>query len=313
MVKKQEQENLKGKGGQEQLLSPKYDIVFHSLFRKGNEKITKALIQDITQREYKIIDMDKNVILSDGNVEHKNEILDLKVELDDGEICNIEVQLANKKNFKERMLEYWAKLYAGQLHKGEDYPELRRTIIIAIVDFNIKEFEKEGYHTKWKIREDKNHKLILTNNFEIHIIEIKKAKESLKNNQDDKIAQWMSFFDNPNSMEVKSMSEKNEDINEALEQLRRLSSNKMLREKLWRQEMYERDRRAEILFAKDEALEEGREEGLKQGLEQGLEQGKNEKSIEIAKNMLEKNMAIEVISEITGLTEKEIEQLKKEI
>lgn len=40
------------------LLSPKYDVVFHALFRKGNEKITKALIQDITKRKYKIINMD---------------------------------------------------------------------------------------------------------------------------------------------------------------------------------------------------------------------------------------------------------------
>lgn len=43
MVKNQEQENLKEKGGQEQLLSPKYDIVFHSLFRKGNEKNNKSI------------------------------------------------------------------------------------------------------------------------------------------------------------------------------------------------------------------------------------------------------------------------------
>lgn len=225
------------------LLSPKYDVVFHALFRKGNENITKALIQDITKREYKIIDMDKNVIMYDGNVESKNEVLDLKVELDDGEICNLEIQLANKKNFKERMLDYWARLYSGQLKKGDDYTKLKRTILIAIVNFNIKEFINEEYHTKWQIREKRNKELILTNDFEIHIIEIEKAIKSLKENKQDKIAQWMSFFDNPNSMEVKVMSEKNEDINEALEQLRRLSSNKQLREIIEREERIERDRR----------------------------------------------------------------------
>lgn len=200
------------------LLSPKYDAVFHALFRKGNENITKALIQDIKEREYKIIDMDKNVIMYDENVESKNEVLDLKVELDDGEICNLEIQLANKKNFKERMLDYWTRLYSGQLKKGDDYTKLKRTILIAIVNFNIKEFINEEYHTKWKIREERNKELILTNDFEIHIIEIEKAIKSLKENKQDKIAQWMSFFDNPNSMEVKVMSEENEDINEALEQ-----------------------------------------------------------------------------------------------
>ena len=290
MVKKQE------------LLSPKYDAVFHALFRKGNENITKALIQDITQREYKIIDMDKNSIMYNGNVESKNEVLDLKVELDNGEICNLEIQLANKKNFKERMLDYWARLYSGQLEKGKDYTILKRTILIAIVNFNIKEFIKEEYHTKWQIREERNRELILTNDFEIHIIEIEKAIKSLKENKQDKIAQWMSFFDNPNSMEVKVMSKENENINEALEQLRRLSSNKQLREIIEREERIERDRIAELQYAK--------EEGIEQGIEQGIERGEKKKQIEIAKRMLEKGKDIEEIMEITELTQKEIMGIK---
>ena len=290
MVKKQEN-NL--------LLSSKYDAVFHALFRKGNEKITKALIQDITEREYKIIDMDKNVIMYDGNVESKNEVLDLKVELDDGEICNLEIQLANKKNFKERLLDYWARLYSGQLEKGDDYTKLKRTILIAIVNFNIKEFINEEYHTRWQIREERNKELILTNDFEIHIIEIEKAIKALKENKQDKIAQWMSFFDNPNSTEVKNMSEENEDINEALEQLRRLSSNKQLREIIEREERIERDRRAELQFA------------IEEGLEQGITRGEKKKQLEIARKMLEKGKDIEEIIEITELTKEEIEKIKK--
>ena len=294
MVKKQEN-NL--------LLSPKYDAVFHALFRKGNENITKALIQDITEREYKIIDMDKNVIMYDGNVESKNEVLDLKVELDDGEICNLEIQLANKKNFKERMLDYWARLYSGQLDKGDDYTKLKRTILIAIVNFNIKEFINEEYHTKWQIREERNKELILTNDFEIHIIEIEKAIKSLKENKQDKIAQWMSFFDNPNSMEVKVMSKENEDINEALEQLRRLSSNKQLREIIEREERIERDRRAELQFAIEEGLEQGREQGIKQGIEQ--------EKRNIINKFLEKGMKIEEISKLLELSKEEIEKILK--
>ena len=294
MVKKQEN-NL--------LLSPKYDAVFHALFRKGNENITKALIQDITEREYKIIDMDKNVIMYDGNVESKNEVLDLKVELDDGEICNLEIQLANKKNFKERMLDYWARLYSGQLDKGDDYTKLKRTILIAIVNFNIKEFINEEYHTKWQIREERNKELILTNDFEIHIIEIEKAIKSLKENKQDKIAQWMSFFDNPNSMEVKVMSKENEDINEALEQLRRLSSNKQLREIIEREERIERDRRAELQFAIEEGLEQGREQGIKQGIEQ--------EKRNIINKFLEKGMKIEEIAKLLELSKEEIEKILK--
>ena len=288
MVKNQEQENIKVEEVEE-LLSPKKDIVFHSLFRKGNENITKALIEDITNRKYKIIDMDKSPIIRNNDINKKNEVLDLKVELDDGEICNIEIQLADKTNFKERMLEYWSKLYAGQLKRGDDYSKLKRTILIAIVDFEIKDFIDTSYHTKWQIREDENHKLILTNHFELHIIEIEKAREALKNNENDKIAQWMSFFDNPNSMEVRKMSDKNEDINEALEELRRLSANKELREMLDREERAERDRRAELDFA----------------MKEGIEQEKRK----LIKEMLHNKLPIDMISKITKLSKEEIEKI----
>ena len=247
--------------------------------------------------------MDKNVIMYDGNVDGKNEVLDLKVELDDGEICNLEIQLANKKNFKERMLDYWARLYSGQLKKGDDYTKLKRTILIAIVNFNIKEFINEEYHTKWQIREERNKELILTNDFEIHIIEIEKAIKSLKENKQDKIAQWMSFFDNPNSMEVKNMSKENEDINEALEQLRRLSSNKQLREIIEREERIERDRRAELQFAIEEGLEQGREQGIKEG--------RNQEKKNIINKFLEKGMEIEEISKLLELSKEEIEKILK--
>lgn len=51
------------------------------------------------------------------------------------------------------------------------------------------------------------------------------------------------------------------------------------------------------------------EEGLAEGLERGLEQGIKQEKIEVAKKSLEKNIPIETISEITGLSIKEIQDL----
>ena len=161
---------------------------------------------------------------------------------------------------------------------------------------------------------------------------MKKANKILKDNKNDRIAQWMTFFDNPNSVEVKKMSEENEDINEALEQLRKLSSNKELVELMDRQDRYERDRRAELQYATEEAMEKGMkqgieqgmkqgieqgmkqgiEQGIKQGIEQGLKDGERNKMIQIAKKCLEKEMDLKEILEITGLNEEEILKLKNE-
>ena len=59
-----------------------------------------------------------------------------------------------------------------------------------------------------------------------------------------------------------------------------------------------------------EAKEEGISQGYTSGINDGISKGENKKSIEIAKNMLKKNMSIEDISEITGLSINEIKSLK---
>ena len=50
--------------------------------------------------------------------------------------------------------------------------------------------------------------------------------------------------------------------------------------------------------------------GLDDGIKKGVEKGSLDKSIEIAKSMLEKNMDIELISELTNLSKEKIEELK---
>ncbi|MFZ3401660.1 Rpn family recombination-promoting nuclease/putative transposase, partial [Vibrio harveyi] len=52
--------------------------------------------------------------------------------------------------------------------------------------------------------------------------------------------------------------------------------------------------------------EQGLKQGLKQGLEQGLEQGQQEAKLTIAKKMLAAGLDKSLISETTGLSEKEL-------
>ncbi len=61
----------------------------------------------------------------------------------------------------------------------------------------------------------------------------------------------------------------------------------------------ERDTYNQIEYARESGREEGRAEGAKQ------------KSLDIAKRMLGKGIDIETISELTGLTEKEISELNR--
>ena len=66
--------------------------------------------------------------------------------------------------------------------------------------------------------------------------------------------------------------------------------------------MREQDVINQLYYAKKKGLAEGREEGLAEG--------KTEERLEIAKKMLEMGLAVEQITEATGLSEEEVLKLK---
>ena len=74
---------------------------------------------------------------------------------------------------------------------------------------------------------------------------------------------------------------------------------------LWGEYNYDED----IAAQRQEAFDDG----IQQGISQGISQGELQAKIETAKNMLNKNISIDVVGECTGLPLETIEQLKKEL
>ena len=293
-----------------QLLKPKVDVVFHALFRKENKHLTEALISDILGEKIKVKTTDKDKEMSRKTADDKLGILDLRTELEGGDLCNIEIQVAERKYEKERFLLYWADSYCNQLEKGDLYDKLHKTISIIILDHELKELKGiEELGTKWQIRDEKTGKRMLTNHLEIVIIEIPKAKRIYEKNGKDRISQWMIFFDDPNKKEVSRIMEDNKKIKEAVEELHIVSKDEELRRIAQLREKAIRDEAAALELAIERGMKQGIEQGLEQGLEQGIEKGAANKAIEIAKNMLQEKFTIETIIKITGLKKEEIDKL----
>ena len=59
-----------------------------------------------------------------------------------------------------------------------------------------------------------------------------------------------------------------------------------------------------------EGMEKGRAEGMEKGRAEGLEKGMNQRSLEIARNLLSLGLPVTQITQATGLTEEEIKQMK---
>ena len=208
------------------------------------------------------------------------------------------------------MLYYWADTYTRQLKRTEEYMRLEKTISIVILNHEIEELkgiEKMG--VKWQIRDNETGKRVLTDRLEIVIIEIPKAKRIYKENKQDKIGQWMIFLDNPNDREVEEIMSENKNIKKALDELEQVSGDEKIRRIAELREKAIRDEKAAMAYAKKNGYNEGFEKGKKDGLEQGLEQGLERRNNEIVKNMIIEGIEKKVISKVTGLTEKEIDDI----
>ena len=73
--------------------------------------------------------------------------------------------------------------------------------------------------------------------------------------------------------------------------------------------MTENDYRNCIDFAREEGIAEGEARGLAAGEAKGRAEGKSEGIVTVAKSMKAMNLPMETIMQVTGLSQKEVEEL----
>ena len=289
----------------EEILSPMIDVVFQMLFGEvGSEKITQDFLSAILKEKIETISLDQNIVLRRELPKGKMGIVDVLAKINDNEFCNVEMQMADKKNMIKRMLYYWARQYAKEIGKKEEYKELKRTIVVLIANFEFDKLRELGVHSRWKIIEEERRKIVLTEDLEFNIIEVPKMYKE-KQARDEKLIEWLKFLENPESKEVQGYMKKNENMKEAREKLDKMSKDEKVRRMAeLRQKALMDEREAEYT-----GYSNGLEDGIKQGMKQGLEQGIGQGYREIAKKMKGKGKDINEIIELTGLSKEEIEKL----
>lgn len=215
----------------------------------------------------------------------KASILDVKAKTKAGERIHIEFQMHNKYDIEKRSLYYWSKLYEEQLGESQLYKNLQKTITISIIDF--KYLPTNQFHSVFRLREDKEG-FVLTDDLEIHFLELPKL-EDVQQETSDLLVKWLLFLkaESQTKLEVLGMSEPT--IRKAIDVLEFLSQDKEARK-----------------------LYEMREKALRDELNM-IEGAKQEKAMEVAKNMLVKGMEVSLVSEMTGLSEEEVKNLKQQL
>ena len=167
----------------------KLDIIFKKASTENEDMLQSFLASclDIPVNSITNIRIAKNELVSE-TVDGKFSRLDLTIELN-GSLVNVEIQLKDEKDFRDRTLYYWAKLYTSELKSGESYIRLKRTITINITNFRL--FNDEKY-CREIITADKENGEIFNKKFSMHFIELPKIDWIINPNDEKRL--WFQFL-----------------------------------------------------------------------------------------------------------------------
>lgn len=289
-----------------------FDFVFTSIF--NNEENIDIL------ENFLSVYFDKPLIEIKGHVKIKprdliiknkserNKQVDLILDID-GKKINIELNNYYLEGVKNRNVVYQSNIHGRQLrYKDNNYSKIKDTIQICLNHFRCNTYGiKDTYYFRNESGE------ILTEKSRIDYVDLVNAGEKRYNESEEKLARWCRTLTAETLVNLRKeigddLMEK--EVKDKLEdEVNKYSEDDEVIALYSAYSREELERNTLIEEAKEAATKQGFNQGLEQGLEQGIEQGIEQNKIEMAKKMLDCNLDINIISDVTSLSRKEISKL----
>ena len=299
---------LLGKNGNEDLLT---DLVNSTLREFNFEEVKDLEIIDPSPKAGFSLNLSENIEL-------KESIIDIKAKTKNNETVIIEFQLCGNIDFLKRIFYYISKNIVNEVKEGENYNNVQKIISINLLDFNLKFGDKGKAHRCFKLIDTKDLNISL-DLIQIHILEVKRFIEIIKNStkeelKKNRLLSWMKFFTSDNlELIEEELKEENQIMSKVIEEYKRFTSDDKMMRAYAAREAFLVGQKMMLRREREDGFDEGKLEGIKEGKLEGIKEGKlegiKEGQISIAKTMKTKNLDINLISEITGLTIDEIEKL----
>ena len=259
-----------------------------------NEKICKELLERLLKIKIEKVvypELQKSI---SPYYETKGVRLDVYVK-DSNRVFDIEIQNSKNIDLPKRTRYYQSMIDIDSLLKGESYSELKESIIIFICTFDPFGENLPCYTFK---------NLCIENiQLELNDQAVKKIYNSTAymRESDVEISAFLEYINTrtPTDDFTKKLSHLVEEA----------KLNNIFRDKYLTMNIHDQDITKE---AYEEGLSAGLQQGLQQGIQQGEARGLQQGKYETARNMLNRNLPIEIVCECTGLSKDVIENIKKE-
>ena len=283
----------------------KNDRAFKEVFlNPNNSDLLKALLEFILKIKIDELEIKKTELLS-GNVNIKDKRVDAIVHTGNKKI-EIEINSQNKDYLHTRSTAYICNIYQSNANVGDTYNE-DTDIIQVNLTWGLGRNNDEM--KIFKIMNEKGE--LYVKNFIIYEINMDYYDKIWysKNEEEIKKNQYMIMLD-LDKKELKSMP-KDKIVDKYITNVTIVNDDPEFQKYMSEEEDKKKIQNSLLSEAKEEGISQGISQGYTSGINDGISKGENKKSIEIAKNMLKKNMPIEDISDITGLSIEEINKLTK--
>ncbi len=231
----------------------KTDTLFKMLFSRQTDLLKKLVavllkipLQDIT--EFSI----QNPEIPSENLGDKFCRLDINMRVN-GQWVDLEIQVIDQGDYKERVLFYWAKEFSSSLASGGNYADLPRTIIISITDFRL--FACQEYHSFFQPLETTRYEL-LSDKMGFHFFELPKLPETI--NETNEMEMWLSLFKAETEEDLEKIKALEvPEMKQAINAYYTITASEEFREKERLRERARHDEAQALYHAKKEGLEEG--------------------------------------------------------
>jgi predicted transposase/invertase (TIGR01784 family) len=295
----------------------KNDVAFRKIF--GNQKKSIVLISFLnavldlqgTNRIQKVTILDPNLLPRIAG--EKASIIDVRATDQRGRQFVVEMQVADKAGFLKRVQFYTARDYSMQIERGDDYPKLKPTYFIGILDFSIG-FGKNYLSKHFTIEEETG--MCILADIQHRFIQLPKFKKK-KQELETLVDKWTYFIKHADKLEI--IPEDTQD-NGLLMAYQEAEKYRWTKEELIAYDnvfMREQDERGRLELAVQQAQEEAEKIGIEKGMQKGMEQGMKkgvekgmEKGISLAILGLHKNgVPISVIAASLSISVEKVQEI----
>lgn len=231
------------------------DFMFKAVLQRNQTALKGLLCALLQMKMEEIVEIRiLNPIEIGSMIDEKMMMLDLKAELNDSRILDVEMQVLDEGNWPERSLAYLCRTF-DQLEKGEKY--------LDYFFYNLDTAHK--YSDKVSIR----------------VLQLNQLDNEANEEIWPELYHWARLFKTQTWEEMRMLAEKNETIRECVVTLKELTADEKARMQSEAREDYYR----RLNWAEERGLRKGIEQGIEQGLVQGLERGQKEISRILVSNV----------------------------